>query len=99
TRFSRDWSSDVCSSDLELMSGNHFEQLTYNRGESKFVLHDIQSAIRELPEDNYRALTMFLDGFNCRTAADSGRNGEDEDTRRPKIGRASCREGVQASAG
>src|SRR5690606_28511004 len=69
--------------EAELMSGNHFEQLTYNRGESKFVLHDIQSAIRDLPEDNYRALTMFLDGFNCRTAADSGRNGEDEDTRRP----------------
>src|SRR5207253_7821090 len=41
TRWPRDWSSDVCSSDLKLLIGNVFHQLQQTRIASEKVLADV----------------------------------------------------------
>src|SRR5690606_40770615 len=92
TRFSRDWSSDVCSSDLKLSSGAHFgSRLVFDRQGYLFIA---------LGENNQRSTSQDLDklqGKIVRLHAD-GRVPADNpfvDNSQAKIGRASCRERVQ----
>ncbi|WP_437920054.1 RNA polymerase sigma factor [Sphingobacterium sp. LRF_L2] len=54
----------------ELTHTSHFEQLTRNGSESKFVMNDIQRAIDKLPKDNYVAFTMFMDGYKYQEIAE-----------------------------
>ncbi|TDS13123.1 RNA polymerase sigma factor [Sphingobacterium paludis] len=54
----------------ELTHTSHFEQLSNNSSESKFVMTDIQNAINKLPKDYYIAFTMFMEGFKYQEIAD-----------------------------
>src|SRR5207302_7011415 len=82
TRFSRDWSSDVCSSDLETVSdkkvmsgGGKTLELYYMKGTS----HNMYNLFVYLPQHK---LAFWGDGYNPP-------EGNEE------IGRASCRERVK----
>ncbi|WP_164112106.1 MULTISPECIES: RNA polymerase sigma factor [Sphingobacterium] len=54
----------------DLQSVPHFESKSFNRGESKFVMEDIQGALSKLPESNYKAFTMFVEGYKYNEIAD-----------------------------
>src|SRR5690606_40833899 len=90
TSFSRDWSSDVCSSDLDLVAtvveGGTRRGYFYNIGQSAFVAADGTSrsdaALRGLARTAGQEVT-----YTC-TPPGSGRRIADQ------IGRASCRERV-----
>src|SRR5690606_40389671 len=71
TRFSRDWSSDVCSSDLEQHGGDHSDR----------------AAVRPVAQD--------------QSEGDDHRRGQRvaRSVAQQQIGRASCRERVERSAG
>ncbi|MFD1772152.1 RNA polymerase sigma factor [Sphingobacterium suaedae] len=56
--------------ETELTHTSHFEQLTTNKSESKFMMDDIQKAIHKLPADNYIAFTMFMEGFKYQEIAE-----------------------------
>src|SRR5690606_40565199 len=96
-RFSRDWSSDVCSSDL--LSGHpgiHFRyQLSGFDDEWQQVGNERQAVYHDLGPGDYV--------FRVRATNPDGVLSPEEATVRfsippafYKIGRASCREGVQA---
>ncbi|WP_164122891.1 MULTISPECIES: RNA polymerase sigma factor [Sphingobacterium] len=54
----------------ELQNVPHFESKSFNRGESKFVMEDIQGALSKLPASNYEAFTMFVEGYKYNEIAD-----------------------------
>src|SRR5690606_39612985 len=91
TRFSRDWSSDVCSSDLETAQKLRmvFEAIRTTRGVYLFDEIDALAAARGTENDigeARRVLNSFLQFL-------------DEDTGPSKIGRASCRGRESVSVG
>lgn len=58
------------SIESDLQSLEHFEKTSWNRGESKFVMEDIQDALAKLPESNYKAFTMFVEGYKYNEIAE-----------------------------
>src|SRR5690606_39626120 len=85
TRFSRDWSSDVCSSDLALQA----QQREKGDIPTGHALHD---------ERGVTTVKLFLDKIQGNTSHDGLRTFLLIDVRtraRLKIGRASCRERVK----
>lgn len=56
--------------EVDLQKVHHFENISLNRGESKFVMEDIQKAMKNLPEANYIAFTMFVEGYKYNEIAD-----------------------------
>ncbi|ERJ57276.1 RNA polymerase sigma factor [Sphingobacterium paucimobilis] len=54
----------------ELQHTTHFENTSYNGGESKFVMEDIQEALSKLPASNYIAFTMFVEGYKYNEIAE-----------------------------
>src|SRR5690606_41135792 len=86
TRFSRDWSSDVCSSDLDLAIGDA-------EVECPFWLDD-------LAEGRRRRLHVQRDGGQWRLTLDDGDSfAFDPAAPAEEIGRASCRERVERWGG
>src|SRR5690606_40689483 len=90
TRFSRDWSSDVCSSDLELKSRfNHTRTLLNNLLDwtllqmDKLNLQPTRIDLHKLVEENIQLLSSVP---NKQIALHN------------QIGRASCRERVKRTA-
>src|SRR5690606_40491728 len=93
TRFSRDWSSDVCSSDL--VSGNL--DLTELEALPPLDFYERITKIRGIGPTTAQDLTHFrerTDGiFPSRIE-----KGQEHGLRRWRIGRASCRERVDVPA-
>lgn len=56
--------------ETELQHITHFEKTSWNQGESKFVMEDIQEALSKLPAANYKAFTMFVEGYKYNEIAD-----------------------------
>src|SRR5690606_39752942 len=88
TRFSRDWSSDVCSSDL--------------RGKSRKITPEMEDRIREKIEQFPRAKASVLydelvDDGVFSPATVSLTTFYRYLSARPEIGRASCRERAQTA--
>src|SRR5207247_3493809 len=91
TRSTRDWSSDVCSSDLYLPRTKHLHIVTtlFNVGFRKQTPRGQLSLIKDIEnQESFGAATIrdfswkqLLDGYTC---TECGRCSE--------IGRASCRE-------
>src|SRR5690606_39734145 len=77
TRFSRDWSSDVCSSDLGAPL-RHFPSLA--------------ALLTAVAADGFRRLVAEIDGHLARAEAAAAAEGRRLDPRTRQIGRASCRE-------
>src|SRR5690606_40522262 len=77
TRFSRDWSSDVCSSDLRILQENPSLRGT---------VFDLPSVVEGAKE------AIAAAGLTDRCGVSGGGFFDD-----PQIGRASCRERVEAS--
>src|SRR5690606_40980787 len=90
TRFSRDWSSDVCSSDL-----NHIAKSLVNRETRTIglVLTSITNPILTLVA---QAIELRLAGQGYSTLFATS-NGDHHEEKR-EIGRASCRERVWIAA-
>src|SRR5690606_40527731 len=97
TRFSRDWSSDVCSSDLKY-PGIVFKQLREvgnqilnveklgKTADGKLLFNDVSFTVNKgdkiaIVADDQTAVTAFFEVINGES----------------KIGRASCRERVESS--
>src|SRR5690606_41002374 len=88
TRFSRDWSSDVCSSDLG--SGDYIITARYYRNGT--VIYSKQATLKIEDEGNYVFdLLLYPVSENPVTGTVEDKSGYDNDV---KIGRASCRERV-----
>ncbi|SKB37491.1 RNA polymerase sigma-70 factor, ECF subfamily [Sphingobacterium nematocida] len=58
------------SIEADIQNTPHFESISRNKGESKFVMEDIQGALSKLPESNYKAFTMFVEGYKYNEIAD-----------------------------
>lgn len=58
------------SIEADLQKVQHFESVSINRGESKFIMEDIKQAMSLLPEANYIAFTMFVEGYKYNEIAD-----------------------------
>src|SRR5690606_39986548 len=90
TRFSRDWSSDVCSSDLELVTR------LWEREQTDGDLAAVIDALSDHAAGSFAAMLPFaavvLDGPHARVAV----RGE-VTVQVTEIGRASCRERVEIS--
>src|SRR5690606_39293138 len=90
TRFSRDWSSDVCSSDLAVSPRNG-QRLHSDRGLAPADKRCIETSLAQVQN-----FAISLDGFGT---------GEGVSRKRPfghadeQIGRASCRERVWITGG
>src|SRR5690606_41187287 len=94
TRFSRDWSSDVCSSDLSLL--DQAKAIANDAGDKALVeerrnlgvqFNEVMRQIQTVAAD-----TSYLGVNLIQRSAPSDINGDE-------IGRASCRERVYVSAG
>src|SRR5690606_39675393 len=95
TRFSRDWSSDVCSSDLERL-GVHPGLLGQLALEQPGLVLEPLLDLEQLDEDlHLRAEHPGVEGLGEVVDRPGGVAAEDLV---PEIGRASCREGVEMSA-
>src|SRR5207302_6165720 len=98
TRFSRDWSSDVCSSDLILRP-------KYSDDMDKFIagiVADVRKAIETEDWDTFeRHFETMIDQANAyHEQYDKGfLRWKMPDQPPPEIGRASCRERVANSGG
>src|SRR5439155_16965658 len=92
TRWPRDWSSDVCSSDLELMALAVDEFV----GEQEIVLKSMSTFTGRL--NGIAGATILADG-SVALVVDIGALIEYQTRRRREIGRASCRERVEISVG
>src|SRR5690606_40103781 len=93
TRFSRDWSSDVCSSDLQLEKVDeegrifHSHQIAQENHEKRITTKSYIEGINKIlkrenvygENEHYVASPTYIDGFLVFT----------------EIGRASCRERVE----
>src|SRR5690606_40260095 len=88
TRFSRDWSSDVCSSDLDVAAA----YAAFERGE---YATSLDLARRILSTRPAYADMRNLAGISLALLGDSGAALEELD----EIGRASCRERVAIRGG
>src|SRR5690606_40353929 len=75
TRFSRDWSSDVCSSDLAVRIASSIEPL------APFATHDVEAV--ERPEEAVRAADIEIDPLDV-----IGRKGLSRWRRREAVDRA-----------
>src|SRR5690606_40094436 len=89
TRFSRDWSSDVCSSDLMMIVIE-----TYHQGAKNWTLSDFQSSYAFLPETTEacsaeQAFELTINEPPTLVITDP------DPVCLPEIGRASCRERVE----
>src|SRR5690606_40680692 len=96
--FSRDWSSDVCSSDLfcgvdggKFLTANHIAERLEREAVSDVALH-----VEKLEDGGYRVagrgvlhLSVIIEKMR--------REGYEFTVGRPQIGRASCRGGEWAS--
>src|SRR5690606_39638143 len=96
TRFSRDWSSDVCSSDL----GTAFTRIRYKFEFSADKLSDLSLKdawiqVEAHPYIHFR-IGQFKSPFGRQRMVSSSRLQVIE---RAKIGRASCRERVEDTEG
>src|SRR5690606_39642393 len=85
TRFSRDWSSDVCSSDLSIFNNEDiirfFEDLGVTlKEEDRGRMFPVSNSAKSVLE----ALLKRMEGLNIEIR-----------TNCPEIGRASCRERVK----
>lgn len=56
--------------EADLQNVPHFENTSWNRGESKFIMEDIQDALSKLPPSNYKAFTMYVEGYKYNEIAD-----------------------------
>src|SRR5207253_4563634 len=99
TRWPRDWSSDVCSSDLragEAETGRLLERLADRRlarlrgSVQSLAIHDRRD--RAARVDHPHPMAVVLAHEDVAAAVD-------RETRRPQIGRASCRERGQLPEG
>src|SRR5207253_4425423 len=86
TRWPRDWSSDVCSSDLDI--------------ESQVPQFFLEEA-RVLPQvlDELRLLLENVDCGNARRGHTRRMRRREQERPRAEIGRASCRERVEIAVG
>src|SRR5690606_40324340 len=96
TRFSRDWSSDVCSSDL------HMDQVDWQRGLIRVHYVQTRRGLRPYPKSkkSYRTVPVpdrVLDAM--RHLADKRPRWGECTCPKVEIGRASCRERRQMWAG
>ena len=62
-------STMVTKSD-EISSSNLMYSSSSNRGESSFVMEDIQEAMNKLPEEYYVPFTMYFEGYKYHEIAD-----------------------------
>src|SRR5699024_12174083 len=89
TRSKRDWSSDVCSSDL----AEGIRQAV--TGADIVIILTEWQEIKEFPLEEYKKLMnepVIFDGRNCFTLKEAENSGVEYHS---KIGRASCRERVE----
>src|SRR5690606_40073756 len=99
TRFSRDWSSDVCSSDLgtprlnEPMSRRKVFRYWAPIGMPKFAGTSVNTSVAGGGETKFLVLRVHLPP-TWHAVHPAPRKSV-----RPEIGRASCREGVQSRVG
>src|SRR5690606_39537801 len=89
TRFSRDWSSDVCSSDLSQGVADDYRTL-YRKSQEQII--DLQA---QLEEANARIAALQNAGPNAATRQQL----QELMAERDQIGRASCRERVEGPVG
>src|SRR5690606_39941507 len=93
TRFSRDWSSDVCSSDLAAFE--HLEWIGVAKPKCFVGRHRIDDLLTQppvgLPLNETNQLAKTLQPLLLHQLV--------EPTGNQEIGRASCRERVESSAG
>src|SRR5690606_40601178 len=88
TRFSRDWSSDVCSSDLIAAPVSEFGDDTHD----ETMVATVAERLGIDPSRASRLVSEMVEAGYARRAVSQA------DARR-KIGRASCRERVEGSGG
>src|SRR5262249_56823336 len=97
TRLVSDWSSDVCSSDLEEPPSARMRPV----GARYFAVAIIELAARQKRDADYREISRAnrTHARAGRFLTVSGRVPFDGKFQRRKIGRASCREGEQRGGG
>src|SRR5690606_40472706 len=96
TRFSRDWSSDVCSSDLERFIARLNNQLTLgDKLKANFDLSLNRSLSNNPTSNPINSAHKYAPIYAARWSDGRIAGGKDGS----KIGRASCREAVEATVG
>src|SRR5690606_39949434 len=96
-RFSRDWSSDVCSSDLNTEPSDHWVvDASYFRLKNVQLGYTLPRSLTD--RAGLRRMRLYVGGTNLFTRSDLTEWGTDAETvtGRTEIGRASCRERVVA---
>src|SRR5690606_40886375 len=92
-RFSRDWSSDVCSSDLIIARPILNGAATLNvEGVVHAVAHGLGGGVFQQARDHRRALAFVDHGRSEAACGLKGIGALDHFAERFEIGRASCRE-------
>src|SRR5690606_39512655 len=94
-RFSRDWSSDVCSSDLEII--NIFKltaSLMELHEENPFKIRTYQNAVFNLDKISSDLAALSLEELAALEGVGKSIAGKIQDLNATEIGRASCRERV-----
>src|SRR5207302_3896732 len=85
TRFSRDWSSDVCSSDLYNPGHQRADRI---RGLRPLLHPVVHALLIDVDEGRLRARIVVAEDLDEAAVARGARIGDDD----AEIGRASCRE-------
>src|SRR5690606_39869586 len=91
TRFSRDWSSDVCSSDLPFEGKVAVAEVVLNRLRSRHFPNTLEEVIRQPGQFEPVMSGRYDEILNSQRDLT-------EELRAVQIGRASCRERVEIAA-
>src|SRR5690606_39793745 len=95
TRFSRDWSSDVCSSDLSKPTRQHHYHYPNSHEQQRETKDGVYSANKLIDWDNCGNDIVYEDDPN--PCSQAGKISGHVVQYPGKIGRASCRERVESS--
>src|SRR5690606_41079953 len=99
TRFSRDWSSDVCSSDLDLDIDAAVGTLLDQLGPDFSALAPGEGSAVHNGQFVFRLIVGRMGGRRCGKRRDRARDGAKQSTDFHEIGRASCRERAEIGGG